>query len=174
MGVISSGVLAGVAKAALVAISVGGLSAGAYFAYQTGPGGSAGADVPAGATVSASPTAPLATLTPTTEPTAVPPTAQATATAVPPTQPPPTQPPVPTATPDTRVAIMDNPTLDQFQLGKDGKYFVADRGDGCTWVEGARRLSETVGLVVSLFTDCTTDFFFVFRPETGEIFLAME
>ena len=38
MGVISSGVFAGVAKAALVAISVGGLTAAADFAYQTGPG----------------------------------------------------------------------------------------------------------------------------------------
>ena len=36
MGVISSGVLAGLVKAALVAISIGGLSAGAYFAYQVG------------------------------------------------------------------------------------------------------------------------------------------
>ena len=42
MGVISSGVFAGVAKAALVAVSVGGLTAGAYFAYQTGPGGASG------------------------------------------------------------------------------------------------------------------------------------
>ncbi|MCH8009354.1 MAG: dockerin type I repeat-containing protein [Chloroflexi bacterium] len=45
MGVISSGVFAGVAKAALVAISVGGLSAGAYFAYQIGPGGARPATV---------------------------------------------------------------------------------------------------------------------------------
>ena len=36
MGVISSGVLA---KVGLVVVSIGGLSAGAYFAYQTGPGG---------------------------------------------------------------------------------------------------------------------------------------
>ena len=33
MGVISAGVLAGLAKVALVVVSIGGLSAGAYFAY---------------------------------------------------------------------------------------------------------------------------------------------
>ncbi len=38
MGVISSGVLAGLAKVGLVVVSIGGLSAGAYFAYQVGPG----------------------------------------------------------------------------------------------------------------------------------------
>ncbi len=37
-----------------------------------------------------------------------------------------------------------------------------------------RTTAGTVGLEVSLFTDCPADFFFVFRPETGEIFLAME
>ena len=57
----------------------------------------AGADVPAGATVSASPTTPPATLTPTTEPTAVPPTRSPTATALPPA---PTQPPAATVDPD--------------------------------------------------------------------------
>ncbi len=82
MGVISSGVLAGLAKVGLVAVSVGGLAAGAYFAYQIGPGGSADADVPAGATAPASPTVPQATLTPTTEPTVAPPTPSPSATAV--------------------------------------------------------------------------------------------
>ena len=38
MGVISSAVLAGVAKVALVVVSIGGLTAGAYFAYQTTQG----------------------------------------------------------------------------------------------------------------------------------------
>ena len=66
------------------------------------------------------------------------------------------------------------PTADQIQLGKDGKYFIADRGDGCTWAEGFRQQSETVGLEVSLFTDCPTSFFFVFRLETGEISLFQE
>ena len=167
MGVISSGVLAGVAKAALVAVSVGGLSAGAYFAYQTGPGGSAGADLPAGATEAASPTAPQTTPTQTAEPTAVPPTPSPSATTVPPTQPPaPTQPPVPTATPDTRPQMV-LPLADQIQLGKDGKYFVADRGDGCMWVEYLRDTSPEIGLQVFLRTDCPADFAVTFRPESG-------
>ena len=51
---------------------------------------------------------------------------------------------------------------------------IADRGDGCTWVEGFRLRSEAVGLEVSLFTDCPAGFFFDFRPDTGEILLAME
>ena len=38
MGVFASGVLAGPAKVSLVVVAVGGLTAGAYFAYQTGPG----------------------------------------------------------------------------------------------------------------------------------------
>ena len=37
MGVISSGVLAGLAKIGLVVVSIGGLTASAYFAYQVGP-----------------------------------------------------------------------------------------------------------------------------------------
>ena len=39
MGVISAGVLAGLAKIGLVVVSIGGLSAGAYSAYRGGPGG---------------------------------------------------------------------------------------------------------------------------------------
>ena len=39
MGVFASGVLAGPAKVSLVVVAVGGLTAGAYFAYQIGPGG---------------------------------------------------------------------------------------------------------------------------------------
>jgi len=48
MGVISSGVLAKLAKVGLVVLSIGGLSAGAYFLYQIGPGGSDGTSAPAG------------------------------------------------------------------------------------------------------------------------------
>ncbi len=124
--------------------------------------------VSASATEPASPTAPLATLTPTTEPTVVPPTPSPSATTTVPTLPPvPTQPPpVPTA--DTRVPL-GLPRADQFQLGEDGKYFVADRGDGCVWVE-FRRVNDTdprIGLEVFLRTDCPVDFVITFRPETG-------
>jgi hypothetical protein len=71
-------------------------------------------------------------------------------------------------TPDTRVP-MGLPTLDQIQLGPDGKYFVADRGDGCTWVEYLRDTSPVIGLQVFLRTDCPADFGFTYRPERGEI-----
>ena len=127
--------------------------------------GDADASAAAGATAAASPTALLSTRTPTAEP----PTPQPTpaATALPPTQPPaPTEAP-PAPTPDTRVAIMDLPTADQIQLGEDGKYFIADRGDGCTWVEYLRDTSPEIGLQVFLGTDCPADFAITFRPESG-------
>ena len=101
----------------------------------------------------------------------MPPTRSPTATALPPTLPPPTEPPptevppVPTA--DTRVPIRDLPTAGQIQLGKDGKYFVADRGDGCTWVEYLRENRPEIGLKVFLRTDCPADFGITFQPESG-------
>jgi len=64
---------------------------------------------------------------------------------------------------------MGLPAVEQIQLGPDGKYFVADRGDGCTWVEYLRDTSPVIGLQVFLRTDCPTDFAITFRPETGEI-----
>ena len=100
-------------------------------------------------------------------PTAEPPTGTPTSTSEPTALPPPTQPPAPT--PDTRVPIRDLPTPDQVQLGKDGKYFVADRGDGCTWVEYLRDTSPEIGLQVFLRTDCAVDFGITFRPESGEV-----
>ena len=108
MGVFASGVLAGPAKVALVVVAVGGLTAGAYFTYQIGPGGSAGADVPAGATEAASPTTTLETVTPTAtaEPTIVPPTPSPSATAVPTLPPPATE--VPSPTPDPACAARDH------------------------------------------------------------------
>ncbi len=42
MGVISSGVLAGLAKVGLVVVSIGGFSVGACFAYQVGSSGGNG------------------------------------------------------------------------------------------------------------------------------------
>ena len=167
MGVISSGVLAGLAKIGLVVVSIGGLSAGAYFAYQVGPGGD-GDDttVLAGATVPASPTALLATLTPTAEPPTPQPTPSPSSTALPPT---PTQPPAPTATPDPRVPMGEIPTADQIQLGKDGKYFIADRGDGCMWVEHQRDTHTELGDIVFLSTDCPVTFGYVYMVKTGEV-----
>ena len=62
-----------------------------------------------------------------------------------------------------------SPTADQIQLGKDGKYFIADRGDGCMWVEYLRDTSPEIGLQVFLRTDCAVDFGITFRPESGEV-----
>ncbi len=116
---ISSGALAGLAKVGLVVVAVGGLSAGAYFAYQTGPGGSDGTSVQAGATAPASPTAPQATLTPTTEaPTPQPtPSPLPSATSVPtlpPTQPPPTE--APTVDPDCAKRTHNHLNIDKLRL----------------------------------------------------------
>ena len=133
--------------------------------------GSAGTTVQAGATVSASATTPLATLTPTTEPPTPQPTPSPSATSVPTLPPAATQPPAPT--PDTRVAIMDLPTADQIQLGEDGKYFIADRGDGCTWVERTRQTFPEIGEIVVLDTDCPTDFGYTFQPTTGDVSLLL-
>jgi hypothetical protein len=112
---------------------------------------------------------------------------QTTTTEVPTTPPPLTEsptetPPAPTAgptttepplqespTPDTRIAIRDLPTLDLIQLGPDGKYFIADRGDGCTWMEYFRRNDPDIGEEVFLQTDCITDFAIAFQPESGGI-----
>ncbi len=66
--------------------------------------------------------------------------------------------------------IRDLPTADQIQLGTDGKYFIADRGDGCMWVEYLRDTSPEIGLQVFLRTDCPADFGVGFRPATGESF----
>ena len=99
MGVFSSAVFAGPAKIALVVVAVGGLTAGAYFAYQTTQ---SDADTVSGQTeptVTASPTATQTTPTPTAEPTIAPPTPSPSATTVPTLPPPATQPPAPTVDP---------------------------------------------------------------------------
>ena len=171
-----SGMLAGFLKVAAVALVTGGFAGGIYWAVQVGgsDGSSAFGQTEPSVTVTITPVT-ITPLAPTDTP------APPTATALPPTQPPPTEPApadVPlAATPDTRVAIMDSPTLDQIQLAKDGSYFIADRGDGCTWVEVFRGTITFQGeeiLNVTLDTDCPADFFFAFRPETGKISLFMQ
>ena len=141
------------------AVLVGGCGGNGGTASQVEPTLSATVS-PTAAPANPSPTAepPTGTPTSTSEPTALPPTAL----------PPPTQPPAPT--PDTRVPIRDLPTADQVQLGKAGKYFVADRGDGCMWVEHGRTVSPDFGEEIVLATDCPIDFAFVYRIRTGEIF----
>ena len=106
---------------------------------------------------SAGPTASPATPSPTKESW----TPTATSTSAP------TALPTPAPTADTRVPIRDLPTAGQIQLGKAGKYFVADRGDGCTWVEYLRENRPEIGLKVFLRTDCPADFGITFQPESG-------
>ena len=147
------------------ALVLGGLSAGIYFAVQAGGDSD---EPPQGAR-------PQSAVEFTATATAAPPTRAAPdATATPP-QPtaPPATPIAPIPTPDTRIPILDLPTLDQIELGPDGKYFIADRGDGCTWSEALRLESESSGEEVILRTDCPSDFQILFRPDTGEIFIVI-
>ena len=144
----------------LIAILAGLLVAGfaTYFAVDAGdsPGEPAGTGQPTATTP-----APTEPPTPTLPAPTEPPTATTAAT----TEPPPT--------PDTRVPIRDLPTADQIPLGPDGKYFIADRGDGCRWVEHSRDVSQDLGEQVVLVTDCPVDFGILFRPGTGEVFHLM-
>ena len=142
---------------ALVAAAVG---TGVFLLVRTSGNGDQPAAVVATMTVEASPT--LDQLSPTPQPPAT----------EEPTLPPPTEvPPTVEPTPDTRVAIRDLPTLDQIQLGADGKYFLPDRGDGCRWIEYVRREDPEIGLEVFLRTDCPADFAITFRPQSGVILM---
>lgn len=145
------------------ALAAAGLSAGIYFAAGCGDGS------PQMVSPTESPTQVAPTATP-APPTATP--TEAIPTQPPPTVPPPTPAP-PTPTPDTRMPIRDLPTLEQIQLGPDGKYFIADRGDGCRWVEHSRTASPDFGQEIVLITDCPIDFAILFRRETGEILMLM-
>jgi hypothetical protein len=145
------------------AVVAAGVATGVVFLVRTSGNGEQPASVVATMTVEATPT--VDTLSPTLQPPATeeptpPPATEAPATEAPLTQQP---------TPDTRVAIRDLPRLDQIQLGADGKYFVADRGDGCVWTERMRTVDSYFGLEVDLSTDCPVDFGYTFRPERGEV-----
>jgi hypothetical protein len=145
--------------AAMVTAAVG---TGVFFLVRTSGDGSQPSGVVGTTTAEASPTSDQ--LSPTPQPPAT----------EEPTQPPATEaPPTVEPTPDTRVAIRDLPTPDQIQLGKDGKYFVADRGDGCRWDEYSRMSDPETGTSVFLGTDCPADFRISFRPATGEVFMVL-
>ncbi len=146
-----------VALGVLVAASVG---TGAFFLVRTSGDSSQPSAALTTATVAASPTSsppqatPTALVQPTNEPT------QRPATEVPPTVEP---------TPDTRTPITALPTADQIQLGPDGRYFIADRGDGCRWHEYTRLDDPEIGTEVFLRTDCRTGFALTFRPNSREV-----
>ena len=149
-----------------VGLVTAGLGAGVYFLAQAGDGdeqqlvvaGTATAEGAASPTVAPSPTA------------TGPPRA---------TEPPPTVaestpiPRIPTRANDTRVPIRDVPSPNEIQLGTDGQYFIADRGDGCTWHEYLRRTEPDIGTEVFLRTDCPADFAFTFRLDSGEVLLLL-
>lgn len=82
---LASGLFAGFLKVAVVAVSIGGLTAGAYYAYQIGPGGSGGVAGQIQPTLEAtvSPTAAVATSAPTAEPPTPPPTSTSVPSALP-------------------------------------------------------------------------------------------
>jgi DNA-binding CsgD family transcriptional regulator len=148
-----------VAGALAVAVAAGaGVLVWALVATRGGELTEAGLVPTATATATA-----IVTSTPSPAPT------EAVATELLPTEPPPTAVP----TPDTRVAIRELPLADQILLGQDGKYFLADRGDGCRWVE-VFRVNDTpeIGDEVILRTDCPVDFQIAFRPASREV-LAM-
>lgn len=138
-----------------VGLVTAGLGGGVYFLAQAGGSGNHPLALAGTPTMALTPETPAST----------PPTPTATEAA-------PTALPL-TATPDLRVPIRTLPTVDQIQLGSDGKYFIADRGDGCRWEEIHRDTYPSVGVEVVFGTDCRADFNFVFRPESGEVLVQM-
>ena len=133
---LASGLFAGFLKVAVVAVSLGGLTAGAYYAYQIGPGGSSGVSGQIGPAASVSPTVVSATPTPTAEPPTPQPTPTATAPALA-TLPPPTQPPAPTPTAEKKwPALPPPPPKPESPVG-------AERGtvEGGQWYAYGRCLS---------------------------------
>lgn len=96
------------------------------------------------------------------------------AATVTPTQAPTATSPEPTeaATSNRPVADMNPPGVREFQVGPDGRYFVAERGDGCAWSEVYRGTitvgGENINEVI-LDTDCSADFNFVLWPDKGQV-----
>jgi hypothetical protein len=73
-------------------------------------------------------------------------------------------------------ASLELPDAGEIMMDANGKYFIADRGDGYPWFEFARstfpsgKAGET-WTEVSFYTPCETGgIFFTYRLETGEVF----
>lgn len=155
---------------------VGGVGLGSFYLVR------AIEDTTPEQTLIASPTATVtapATVTPlpTTAPEPVPTTVSPSPTpeVVPPTPPPTMARPTPMPSIPRR-ASLELPTAGEIMMDANGKYFIADRGDGCPWFEFARftypsdKADET-WTEVSLYTPCETGgIFFTYRVETGEVF----
>jgi hypothetical protein len=85
--------------------------------------------------------------------------------------PPPSPTPSATATPPIKgVPRGDPPAPSEIKQGPDGKYFIPDRGDGCPWTESGRVVLLDGTVDISFRTECTANFSWSFRPETGEVF----
>jgi hypothetical protein len=79
--------------------------------------------------------------------------------------------PTPTATPLTMGVPRkdDIPSASEVKQDADGKYFIPDRGDGCPWTESVRNTSADGEITVFFETECPADFWWSYRPSTGEI-----
>ena len=79
--------------------------------------------------------------------------------------------PTPTATPlTTGVPRKDDiPSASEVKQDADGKYFIPDRGDGCPWTESVTNTSADGEITVFFETECPADFWWSYRPSTGEI-----
>ena len=81
----------------------------------------------------------------------------------------PTPRPTPTAMPPTpAVPRLDKPLPSEIKTGPDGKYYIADRGDGCPWTEWHRSVQTDGRTKVVLTTVCEDGIALWYFPETGE------
>jgi len=87
--------------------------------------------------------------------------------------------PTPMPPPPTPAAAVGGPRHDlpqpsEILLGADGKYFMPDRGDGCSWVERQRRVVprgvREGQIEITLSSSCPSDFWWVYYPDSGEVF----
>lgn len=82
----------------------------------------------------------------------------------------PTPRPTPTAAPPSpSVPRLDKPLPSEIQTGPDGKYYIADRGDGCPWTEWQRSAQTDGRTKVVLTTVCEDGIALWYFPETGEM-----
>ena len=152
-----------------VALVAAGLGVGAYFAVQAA-GSDGSSQTIAEPTETSAPAAlsPPADIAPTPTPVPPPPVPPPATAVPPPPAPVPTPLPEPDITFDEMIAA-GLPSVDQVQLGPDGKYFIADYL-GCRWEEHSRMTIPDIGESVTVRANCSAGFQIEFRPETGEIF----
>jgi hypothetical protein len=144
-----------VAVPVAVAVVAGGIAFGAYFATQAMDGTSlAGEAEQPAATTAAAGSSPAPALTP--QPTA------------PPTSPEPTWGPLGCADCLVKGGQTLRVTADDIELGPDGKYYVADRGDGCAYREDRRAVWE-LGTEEVILRAPGCEVFWIYLPATREV-----